>query len=189
MTARHTHRLVILVALTVLLATAASAQYVQFPRIGVSAAPDRYEPTIDVNDNGPFQMYIIALPPEDQATFGHQYGQFHWALLEACCGGAAALIDQEYNPLYTHAGGIYDGVTTSSEECIEGEVALLCTLTLQMIEDDPGQYFVMGGPMALSETCGGEGVVFTDLVATVNYLSDATPNEATSFSEVKSLFD
>ncbi|MBD3222774.1 hypothetical protein GF314_16205 [bacterium] len=184
-----TRRTVLIAALALLVASAASAQFIQFPRIGVSAAPDRYEPSIDVHGDEIFEMYIVALPPDGEPLLQHDYGTFHWWLLEACCGGAAELIDQEFNPELEHEGSVYAGVITSSEECMDGEAVLLCTLRLQMVVDEPGQYFVMGGPMALSQTCDGEDVVMTDLVTSVNYINDATPVEQTSLTEVKALFE
>jgi len=184
------HRSALVAAcLMVLLAVPASAQYLTFPRIGVSAAPDRYEPEIDVHGDEPFQVYVVALPAEGQAEFTHEFGQFQWAVLEACCGGAAAIIAEEYNPSCEHVGAPYAGVVTTSEECMSGEVVWICTLTVQMVVDEPGSYYIAAGPLALSQTCDGQDVVMTDLMVYVNYTSDVTPVESTSLSDVKGLFN
>jgi len=175
--------------LVVLLAVPASAQFLTFPRIGVSAAPDRYEPEIDVHGDEPFQIHVVAVPPEGQDSLTQEFGQFQWAVLEACCGGAAAIISEEYNPACEHVGTPYAGVVTTSEECMSGEVVWICTLTVQMVVDEPGSYYISAGPLALSQTCDGQDVVMTDLMVYVNYTSDVTPVESTSFSEVKSLFN
>lgn len=175
-------------ALTMLLTASASAQLIYFPRIGVSASPTEYVPTVEVHGDETFELYVIALPPENEPVFQHDYGTFSWLLLEACCGGAADLLSEEYNPACTHDGGVYTGVVSSNEECMDGEVAWLCTLTLQMNEDTPGTYYVVAAPNAQAVTCGGEDVTMTDMLVTVNYTVSVTPNEATSLSEVKSLF-
>lgn len=175
--------------LVVLLALPATAQFLTFPRIGVSAAPDRYEPEIAVHGAEPFELHVIAIPPEGQQAFDHDFGQFQWAVLEACCGGAAEIIGEAYNLAYEHVGSPYAGVVTTSEECMSGEVVWLCTLTVQMVVDQPGSYYVSAGPLALSQTCDGQDVVMTDLMVYVDYTSDVTPVEASSLSEVKALFN
>lgn len=173
----------------VLLAVPSAAQYLTFPRIGVSAASDRYEPEIDVHGDEAFQIHVVALPAEGEEALTHDFGQFQWAVLEACCGGAAAIIAEQYNPAYEHVGSPYAGVVTTSEECMSGEVVWICTLTVQMVVDEPGNYYIAAGPLALSQTCDGQGVVMTDLMVFVNYTSDVTPVESTSLSDVKALFD
>ena len=71
-----------------------------------------------------------------------------------------------------------------------GEVILLCTLTLQMGQDIPsGSYYVIGGPLGLAYDCEGESVLMTDMTLHVNYTSDITPVEQSSWSGVKELFD
>ncbi len=184
----HRIRLATLVVLLVALAVPAMAQIV-FPRIGVSAAPDRYEPEIAVHGDETFDLHVVALPPEGQAEFDQEFGMFQWAVLEACCGGAAVIVAENYNPDCEHVGTPYSGVVTTSEECMSGSVVRLCTLTLQMVGQEPGRYFVAAGPLELSLTCAGDGVVMTDLMVSVDYTSDITPNEASSLSEVKALFD
>ncbi|MEZ4387942.1 MAG: hypothetical protein R3D98_10290 [Candidatus Krumholzibacteriia bacterium] len=175
--------------LVLLLSLPASAQYLTFPRIGVSAAPDRYVSEIDVHGDATFELYVVALPPEDQSAFAQEFGEFQWAVLEACCGGAAAIVAEDFNPACEHVGSPYGGVVTTSEVCMSGEAVWLCTLTLQMVVDQPGRYYVVAGPLALAQTCGGEGVVMTDLLVDVNYTTDVTPVETLSLSRIKALFD
>jgi hypothetical protein len=184
----HVRRTVTLTALALLLAAPAMAQ-IMFPRIGISAAPDRYVSTVEVYGDETFELYIVALPAEDQVVHQHDYGTFQWAVLEACCGGAAEIIAEDYNPEFEHQGSAYGGVVTTSEECMNGQAVLLCTLTLQMDTDDPGVYYVMAGPLALSQTCAGDDVVMTDMIAFVNYEAGATPVERTSLTAVKDLFE
>ena len=170
-------------------AASASAQYVMFPRIGVSASPDHYQPILELVGEDTFELYVVALPAEDQTTLQQDYGRFHWAVLEACCGGAAAVIETWYNPVYEHEGDPYLGVYSSSEECMNGSIVHLATLSLRMLIDIPGQYYVIGGPLAVARTCEQEDVVLTDLIAYINYQPTVTPTDQTSLSDVKAMFE
>ena len=170
------------------LVTTASAQYVTFPRVGLSGAPDHYEPWVSVHGQVPFEVYMIVLPAEGNTLMEHEYRSFNWAVLEACCGGAASIVSEDYNPACQHDGTAYGGVVTTVEECVSGEVLLLCTLTLQMDTDVPGNYFVIGGPLGLAYDCAGEGVLMTDMLLQVEFTNDITPVESSTWSDVKDLF-
>jgi len=175
--------------LCAVVALPAAAQYVTFPRLGVSAAPDHYDPHIEVQGDEPFQLYILAMPPEGEATLGHQFQSFQWTLLEPCCGGAAAIIAEEYHPGCSLEGNPLAGVTMTAEDCLEGDVILLCTLTLEMSATElQGTYFVYAGPMDLAYDCAGEGVVMTDMLVQVEYTPTVSAETTTTFSEVKGLF-
>lgn len=172
----------------VVLVGTASAQYVTFPRVGLSGAPDHYEPWLSVHGQVPFDVYMIVLPAEGNTLMEHEYQSFNWAVLQACCGGAASILSESYNPVCQHDGTAYGGVVTTVEECVSGEVLLLCTLTLQMDTDVPGNYFVIGGPLGLAYDCAGEGVLMTDMILQVEYTNDITPVESSTWSDVKDLF-
>ena len=166
----------------------AMAQIPTFPRIGVSASPDHYEPGLDVHGDEMFELYVLALPPEDEPMLQHDYGLFHWGVLESCCGGSAVIVSEEYNPSCEHDGSVYGGVVTTSDECMSGESFLICTITLRMLAENPGRYYVVAGPLSLAQTCGQEGVVMTDLIAYVDYTPELAPTEPVSLSRVKGLF-
>ncbi len=185
----HFARSALLASLVCLvLAAPAAAQYVVFPRVGLSGAPDHYEPVVEVHGQDPFDIYVIVLPPEGQALMQNEYASFNWAVLEACCGGAANIVSEVYNPACEHVGSAYGGVTTTVDECVSGAALLLCTLTVQMDTDIPGTYWVVGGPLGLSYDCVGEGVLMTDMIINVIYTNDTTPVEASTWSDVKELF-
>jgi hypothetical protein len=180
--------LLVLIA-TLLVASAASAQYVTFPRLGLSGAPDRYEPWVQVHGDETFEVYVIVLPAEGNTVLEHEYATFNWAVLEACCGGAAEIVSEDYNPACVHEGSAYGGVITTLDDCTGGEVIHLSTLTLQMAEDVPaGSYYVVGGPLGLAYDCAGESVLMTDMTVNVEYTSDITPVQGSSWSGVKDLF-
>jgi hypothetical protein len=191
MNASH-HRLprtALLGALLCLLIALPAAAQVTFPRLGLSAAPDHYDPDIEVEGDETFQLHILVLGDTDGEPLEQDYGLFHWAVLEACCGGAAVIIDEEYNPACEHDGAPLSGVVTTAEECMGGDVVRLCTLTLQMTVDEPGIYYIIAGPLSLSQTCDQQGVVMTDMLVDIHYTpANSTPTEQSTWSEVKSLF-
>ena len=174
--------------LCIVVATPAASQYVTFPRLGLSGAPDRYEPSIDVQGTAPFDIYVIVLPAEGEPTLEYDYHSFHWGILESCCGGAAAIVGEDYAGNCTHEGTPYSGVTTVGNECLTGDSILLCTISLQMTLDQTGQYFVIGGPLSLAYDCYEAGVLMTDMTLYVNYTSDNTPVDTVTLSGVKQLF-
>lgn len=176
------------VLLCILASTPATAQYVTFPRLGLSAAPDHYEPSIDVEGLDPFDVYVIVLPAEGEPTLEHDYLSFHWGILESCCGGAATIVGEDYAGNCTHEGSLYTGVTTVANDCLTGDSILLCTVSLQMTLDQTGEYFVIGGPFSLAYDCDEEGVLMTDMILYVNYTTDTTPVGEVSLSDVKKLF-
>jgi hypothetical protein len=181
----------LLLVLVGLLASApAAAQYITFPRIGVSAAADTYEPRIEVFGDEPFDLHIMVMPPDGQTLLSHDFQQFQWALLEPCCGGAATILATEFTDTCTFEGNLLSGMTTTANECLTGEMIHLGTMTLRMEGlEVPGTYFVLVGPTDLAYDCNGDGVVMTDLIVEVAYTPDITPIESNSLSEVKQLFD
>lgn len=191
---RHLPRYQVITALLVvcslLAAAPAAAQYLTFPRVGVSAAEDAYVTELNVEGDELFELHVVLLPREDQSALQEDYGMVHWGVLEACCGGAAQVVDAVYNPALEHEGGVYSGVYSTGEECMDGEAVWLATLILRMTENQPsGRYYVIAGPMSVAQTCGGDDVVLTDLIAHVNYTNDVTPVERSSLSAVKALFE
>lgn len=171
--------------------TTALAQYPSFPRLGLSTAPDRYELDIAVHGDETFELHVLVLPPDGETLHEHQYRSFQWAVLEACCGGAAVILDEEYNPACQSEGDTLGGMVTEFDECVGGDVIHLATLTLQMAIDVPGVYWIIAGPLGLATACSEFGeytVLMTDMLVNVHYTTDVTPAEGTSWTGVKNLF-
>ena len=186
----HPRRALLVALAGLLLASAASAQLLTFPRVGLSGAPDRYEPWVTVHGDDTFEVHVIVAPAEGNPVLEHEYSSVNWGVLEACCGGAAEIVSENYSAGCHHEGSAYLGVVSTLDECAGGEVIHLCTLTLRMVEDTPsGNYFVIGGPLGLGYDCAGESVLMTDLTLQVDYDSGVTPVQRSSWSEVKGLFD
>jgi len=175
--------------LSILLVASASAQFVTFPRIGLSAAPDHYDPDITVRGDETFELYVLALAAENGEPLPHDFSSFHWAVLEACCGGAAVIVDSQFNDECEHEGDILVGMVTTAADCMGGDYVQICKFTLQMATDVSGLYYILAGPMSEATTCDGEEVVMTDMVVDIAFHADEqTPVENQSLTSVKALF-
>lgn len=170
-----------------LLAAPAAAQFTEFPRVGVSAAPDRYVGEITVADDATFEVHVLFLGPDDDTPLAGGFRSVTWALLEACCGGAAELVDVELHGPWQHEGSCIGGMLSYSDQCLTETSYHLATLTLRMATDVPGDYFLLCGPINLAYDCAGVGVVMTDMPVLVHY-STNVPVERSSLGSVKSSF-
>jgi hypothetical protein len=176
-----------LILLLGLAAAPASAQYTEFPRLGVSAAPDRYVSEISVADDATFEVHVLVLGPDDDTPLDAGFQSFTWAMLEACCGGAAILVDVDLAGPWEHVGSCLGGMVSSSDQCpMEGSFRL-ATLTLQMATHIPGDYWLLCGPINLAYDCAGTGIVMTDMPVLVHYANNV-PVERSTLSSVKSSF-
>jgi hypothetical protein len=176
-------------AMVLLLAAGpAQAQFEAYPRLGFSAAADRHEPSIAVHGDEVFELHVLVLPPEGEATLAHDFAAFHWVIAQVCCGGAATVLGEDFNPACQNEGDLLDGVVTTFEPCAGGEVIHIATLAMRMAVDSPGQYVLMAAPLSQAITCDGQLVVMTDMMVAVDYTTDNTADEASSWSGVKSLY-
>ena len=166
----------------------AQAQFEAYPRLGFSAAADRHEPSITVHGDEVFELHVIVLPPEGEASLEHDFATFHWAVMQVCCGGAATILDEDFNPACQSDGELLDGVVTTFEDCAGGEVVHIATLTMRMAVDASGQYVLIAAPLSQAIACDGQLVVMTDMMVTVDYTADSASGEASSWSGVRALF-
>jgi hypothetical protein len=178
-----------LASMAVLLAACSvDAQFEAYPRLGFSAAADRYQPTITVQGDEIFELHIIVTPPDGEAGLAHDFAAFHWAVLQFCCGGAADILSEQFNPAGQSEGDILFGIHTTFAECVSGEVIHLATLSMQMTVDVSGRYGVFAAPLSQALTCDDQPVVLTDMMVYVDFSTDSTPVAASSLSGVKALF-
>ncbi len=180
-------RAVTLTILLGLLAAPAAAQYTLFPRLGVSAAPDRYVSEIAVADDATFEVHVLVLGPDDNTPLAQGFQSFTWAMLEACCGGAAELVDVDLAGPWQHEGSCLGGMVSSSDQCPTEGSYRLATLTLRMATNVPGDYYLLCGPINLAYDCAGAGVVMTDMPVLIHY-SSSVPVERSTLGAVKSGF-
>jgi hypothetical protein len=169
------------------LAAPATAQFTDLPRLGVSAAPDRYVGEITVQDDATFEVHVLVLGPDDDTPLDLGFLSFTWALLEACCGGAAELVDVALADPWIHEGSCIGGMESYSEQCITAGSYRLATLTLRMATSVSGNYWLLCGPINLAYDCAGEGVLMTDLPLLVRYANNV-PVERATMGSVKSSF-
>lgn len=185
----HLNAAILALGLAAVVAAPASAQYLTFPRLGVSAAPDHYEPEIQVDGDQEFQLYVLVLAPQDETPLTTSFSSFNWAVLQSCCGYDTELVDESYEDGFTHTGTALGGVVCDADGCRGGDYVRLATLTFRMITNYPGDYFMMCGPVTYQQACDGSNVVFTDLNVVIHYTVDGqTPVENQSWGAVKALF-
>jgi hypothetical protein len=171
-----------------LLAVPAMAQFTEFPRLGVSAAPDRYVGEIAVDGDETFEVHVLVVGPDDDTPLDVGFQSFTWALLESCCGGAAELVDVELaGSPWQHEGTTIGGMESYREQCVIEETVYLATLTLQMVTDVPGDYWLLCGPTNVAYDCAGAGVVMTDLPILVRYANEV-PVQRSTLGSLKSSF-
>lgn len=171
-----------------LLAGSAAAQFTTFPRIGASAAPDRYVGEIAVAADETFQVHVLVLGPDDETPLTRGFRSFAWAILEACCGGAAEVVDVDFGGPWQHEGDCIGGMVSTNDACPGDGWYRLTTLTMRMLDDRPGEYYLMCGPIGLAYDCAGAGVVMTDLPLVIHY-AGGVATESTTLGAVKSSFD
>jgi len=179
--------LLFLAAGVLLAAAPARAQY-EFPRIGLSAASDRYVTAMEVEVGVPFEIYAC--------VFGHLPGQplqqplqqVAWVVHQACCGAVLDLVDVQYNPEFTHAGeSPLSGMVSSVAGCVDAEGIWLATLTVRLLAPGPGEYLWAAGPYSLPVDCDGANPVFMDMPVNIT-VPGGTPGEDSAWGAVKARY-
>ena len=81
----------------------ASAQY-DFPRIGLSAAPDHYVDAMEAEIGEEFTMYACVFANTPGEPLQQPLQSVAWVIHQACCGAYLDLLDVVYNPEFEHVG-------------------------------------------------------------------------------------
>jgi hypothetical protein len=162
-----------------LLALPASA----LPRLGVSAAPDRYVSEISVPQGETFQVHVLV----DATPLQQGFQSFNWAILQACCGGAATVLSVESADGWQNEGTCLGGMLSTWDDCAAQASYRLATLTMRMVTPESGDYFLMCGPIGLGYDCAGAGVLMTDLPLVIHY-AGSVPAERSTLGSVKCRF-
>lgn len=183
----HSSALLCLIAGVLLAATPASAQY-EFPRIGLSASPDRYVTAMEAEIGEPFDIYAC--------VFGHVPGeplqqplqQVAWVVHQACCGAVLDLLDVQYNPEFVHEGqSPLAGMVSSVEGCVDTEGIWLATLTVRLLAPGPGDYLWAAGPYTAPVDCDGTHPIFMDMPVNIT-IPGGTPAEDSAWGAVKARY-
>lgn len=157
-------------------------------RLGLSAAPDSYVPTIEVDSEEPFDLHIIAKGPDGIDVLPFDLASLEWAVYTPCCGAVYSVVGFEYNPDLDHVGFPFTGVQTTGEVCIEDDFLHLATLTLILHVDEPGFYLLPAGAIGPAYDCDGGSHLFLDLTVEASVDGGITPNTTSTWGGMKGLY-
>ncbi len=178
---------VLAAALLVLLLSVSSAQ-AQFPRLGLSAASDHYEPVIAAELNEEFELYVCVFGIDENTSLDQGFSSISWVLHQVCCGAALVVNSVDFNPNFQHEGLPSLGVVSSAETCIDEPSLLLATLHVNMIADEDGAYLVASGPYQQAIDCDGNNPIMMGMALTVNLTGASVPVESDSWGSIKSIY-
>ncbi|MCP4292748.1 MAG: hypothetical protein GY780_13045 [bacterium] len=159
----------------------------QFPRLGLSGAPDHYVDSMDVELGQVFTIYIVLFGIDEASALDQELSMVSWVLQQVCCGAALVINHTEYNADWQHEGHPTLGVVSSSEVCVDEPAIVLATMTATMIADEDGEYLAASGPYQQPVDCDGENPVIMGLPMTFN-LSGVSPTEDTTWDSLKSFY-
>jgi len=186
------NRLLLLAAggavLFLLLFLAGSAQ-AQFPRIGISASPDHYDPFLDVEAGQPFTIYLGVFGVDDETELEQDFSSVSWVLHQTCCGAALFIQEVEYSPQFQHQGEPHFGVISSAEVCVDEPFITLATMSALLEAPEDGSYLVAAGPYQQAVDCEGSNPIVMGLPMTLNITGvGATPVEQSTWDALKATY-
>ncbi len=189
--AKYSSRLFLAMGLALLLVMilSASSARAQFPRIGLSASPDEYIETIDVELHQEFTLYVCVFGVDNETPLDQDYSSLSWVLHQVCCGAALSIENVEYNSAFHHEGYPHDGVVSSSEVCVDEPSILLATLTMSIFAEEDGEYLAACGPYQQPVDCEGGNPLLMALPMTLNLTGvGGVSAESSSLGELKALY-
>jgi len=184
-------KITILLAFAAIMLVAISASAQEFPRLGLSAAPDRYESIIETEAGSPFTLYIIATGSDDLEQLPFDLKTVDWVVYSACCGDSPVLITETVYPGNTTAeGNPYFGMrTTAAADCIDGATVLLATLTFDWIPATRASFPLAAGAIVPAVDCEGAEHVLAGLNVQVLVKGGSlVPNDDPTWGRLKSYF-
>jgi len=188
---KYINRLFLVVAavlLAVILLSASSAR-AQFPRIGISGAPDHFIESIDVVMNEEFTLYVCVFGVDEETPLDQEYSSLSWVLHQVCCGASLFVNDVVYSSDFQHEGSPSLGVISSSEVCVDEPSILLATLTMVMVADEDGGYLAACGPYQQPVDCDGNNPLLMALPMTLNLTgTPGVPTSTPAFDSLKALY-
>lgn len=166
----------------------ANAQIPAAPRIGLSAAQDSYVGRITVEPNVDFKLYAMILGPEDGVPLQQSITEIPWVIHQVCCGAVLTIIDAEFNPVLESVGNPLAGTITTVPTCAVQDSIWLATLTVRMESTIPGSFEWASGPFGSVLDCNAESVFMHGMAVTVTMEDTPTPNEISSWGQIKATY-
>jgi hypothetical protein len=170
------------------LASLAAAQVPTSGRLGLSAAPDRYEATIDVTVGDPFTLYVILTGVDQDTPLPFALDTVSWVINTECCGdspvGVTGLVHAEG---FTVTGDPYEELTTTAPGCPAADTLLLATATFEWLMEGAEDFALSATPLTGALDCEGEPHLLGSLFVVVDG-SATSPVASESWSRIRSLF-
>ncbi len=118
---------IVLLAMGALCVGSASAQY-DFPRLGLSAAPDAYIGRMNAQLGDTFTVYMGAYGRPSGLALGEAMVSLSWAVYQVCCGAALDIVGYEFVGDFVSRGHPLAGVSSVAPECVSGDFIPLAVL-------------------------------------------------------------
>ena len=170
-----------------LLAVPATAQ-MEYSRLGLSASPDAYVPSIEVSSDEYFTLYVLAKGPDGSNELPFDIASIPWAVFAPCCGASYEIVGIELNPLMEHDGIPFSGVVSSSEICIDENYLVLATITFDIWVEFPGNYLLPAGAIGPAIDCDGNSHFFFDMTVEAVVDGGLTPSNLSTWGEIKAMY-
>jgi len=170
-------------------AGAADAQWEPTARLGLSASPGSYVPSIAPTVGEPFTLYVVLSglaadvpPPFDLDTVT-------WLIHTECCGDTpVGVTSLTYAAGVVASGDPYEAVTTSLMDCPDSGTVLLATAHFEWLLEGELQFLLSAGAITAALACDDSAHLLQTLTVSVEG-QDPTPVASSNWSSVKSLFD
>jgi hypothetical protein len=159
----------------------------EYPHLGLSAAPDRYVDTLDIQQGEPFTLYMIMIGPQ-QGPLPFDLAQTQWTVHAACCGASYNVVDIAYNETMHHEGELPGDIHSTVEVCAHQDVVLLAAITFELLFQPVGTYLLPAGATGLTLDCDGGSHLMMDLSVILNIGATGTPTDVQSWGAVKAIY-
>jgi hypothetical protein len=175
-------------ALVLGLAAAAAAQDQPTGRLGLSAAPDRHEPSLAVPVGEPFEVFLILTGVDATTPLPFALDAVSWVLNTECCGDSpVGVTEVTYADGLTADGDPYEEVVLAAGDCPAGDTVLLATLRFAWLLEGEEDFALSASALTAALGCEGQAHLLSSLFVVVDG-QDPAPVAGRTWSGVKELY-
>jgi len=166
----------------------AAAQAPASGRLGLSAAPDRYDATIEVAVGDPFTLHVILTGVDSDTPLPFALDTVSWVINTECCGDSpVGVTELAHAEGFTVTGDPYEELTTTAPGCPGGDTILLATATFEWLMEGAEDFALSATPLTGALDCEGQPHLLNSLFVVVD--GSATSAVASeNWSRIRSLF-
>lgn len=169
-------------------AGAAVAQWEPTARLGLSASPESYVPTIAPMVGEGFALHVILTSMADDVPLPFSLDAVTWLVHTECCGDSpVGVTSLAFADGITATGDPYEAVTTTLADCPDTDTVLLATARFEWLLEGQAQFLLSAGAITAALACDGSAHLLQTLTVSVEG-QDPTPVASSTWSGVKSLF-